>query len=74
MPKDCISVSFAPMSALQYFEKFNEIIIYRAGDINTQTFLLKELMNYEGIYHEDLLKFLCWLISNNGNIYCFCNP
>ena len=29
-------------------------------------YFLKEIMNYDGIYHESLFTFLCWLISNNG--------
>ena len=54
------------VSAFDYFEKFNEIIVYRIGDNGTRTYFLKEIMNYDGIYHESLFNFLCWLISNNG--------
>lgn len=54
------------MSALQFFELFNEILIYRAEDDGAKSYILKDLMNYEGKFRSDLFEFLCWLISANG--------
>mmetsp|Transcript_2384 Transcript_2384/g.3661 ORF Transcript_2384/g.3661 Transcript_2384/m.3661 type:complete len:560 (-) Transcript_2384:8-1687(-) len=53
------------MSALKFFELFNEILLYRVEDDGNKAYLLKEIMNYEGKFQKDLFEFILWLISNN---------
>jgi len=54
------------MSALKFFELFNEILLYRVEDDGNKAYILKEIMNYEGKFQSDLFEFILWLISNNG--------
>ena len=43
------------MSDLKVFELFNKILVlYRVEDDGTKTYLLKEIMNYEGNFQSDL--------------------
>lgn len=62
------------MSALQYFDHFDQILVYKLSEFSrlsnnantTQTMLLKDLLTYGGKLQSGLLNFIGWLISNNG--------
>ena len=65
------------MSALQYFDLFDEILVNQTNErgfvennYDSKTIMFMELMSYKGKLQRELLYFLSWLISNNGNSAC----
>jgi len=61
------------MSALQYFDLFDEVLLHHAQGFATiagkkygsKTLLFMDLMAFRGKLQRELLYFLSWLISNN---------
>lgn len=66
------------MSALQYFDLFDEILLSHAeaskfagAKYGSKTVMFMELMACKGKLQRELLYFLSWLISNNGKDFFF---
>jgi len=63
------------MSALQYLDLFDEVLLYHTLGFTTisgkkygsKTIPFMELMAFKGQLQRELMYFLSWLISNNGN-------
>jgi hypothetical protein len=53
---------------IKYLEQFDQAIVSHVNKDCTTTLLFKDLLTIDGKIQQDLIRFLGWLLSNNGMV------